>query len=62
MEGRCLLHNFISCCIARDLRVSNIKMLITTTNENGEFAGHMQIKQETNSLISVQHSANGHIQ
>ena len=56
MKGRCLLHNFISCCIAPDLRVSNIKMFISTTNKNGEFAGHMQMKQETNSLISVQHS------
>ena len=36
--------------------MSNIKMFISTTNKNGEFAGHMQIKQDTNSLISVQHS------
>ena len=63
MKGQCLLQKFTSCCIAWDLRISHIKMFISNavqkilqTNNNGKFAGHVQIKQATNSLTSVQRS------
>ena len=36
--------------------ISNAVQKIIQTNRNGRFAGHLQIKQATNSLISVQHS------
>ena len=36
--------------------ISNAAQKIIQTNPNREFAVHVQIKQATNSLISVQHS------
>ena len=51
LKVQCLLQKFTSCCIAQDLRMLHIKMLISSaeqetiqTNKTGEFAGHAQIK------------------
>ena len=51
MKVQCLLQKFTSCCIARDMRKSDIKIFIGNavqevmqTNRNGEFPGHIQIK------------------
>ena len=49
MKVQCLLLKFISCCIARDPRMLNMKMFtsnaeIIQINKNSEFAGHVQIK------------------
>ena len=35
---------------------NNAVQKIIQTNKNGEFSGHVQIKQATNSLTSVLHS------
>ena len=63
MKVQYLLQKFTSCCIAQDLRMLHIKMFINNavqniiqTNKNGEFAGHVQAKQATNSLTSVWYS------
>ena len=63
MKLQRFLQKFTSCFIARDLRmlyiqtfISNTVQNIIQTNKNGEFAGHAQIKQATNSLTSGQHS------
>ena len=60
---QCLLQNFTSCCIARDLVMLHIKMFISNAaqkiiqaNKMTNFVGHVQIKQATNSLTSVQHA------
>ena len=57
MKVQCLLQKFTSCCIARDLRMLHVKMLISNsvqkimqTTENGEFAGHVQIKTTLDSI------------
>ena len=62
MRAQCLLQKFTSCCIARDLRMLHIKMFVSNVvlksyanKQNAEFPGHVQIKQTTNSLNSVQH-------
>ena len=62
MKFQFLLQKFTSCCIARDLRMLHIKMFISNAekifeqSQNAEFAGHVQIKQATNSFTSVQQS------